>query len=211
MPPCLPKSLRAGSSLLAAVLLAAMPAAPRVEAAPQDAEAAMRSGLLQALIVLKIAPYLTPEAPRGEHKEKEGNDGCGKQGRREYRIALVGTDDVCRAATQLFGDKRVGEAKVKIVVLPPEQAADPEIAAEYELLYLATSVDTATLKRIVAAHAGRAIAVVNASAGFAAIGGGVQLFVQDNVVKFEINAEVLRRQGLRVDSQLLRLSKKGPS
>lgn len=166
-------------------------------ATAQEPDAATRAAVLRAMVVLKLAPYLTLEQVAA--------------GRKEYRIGVVGTDAVAAAIQRELPSKKVGDLPVVVVVVDPADAAKPEHAHGCDLLWLAQSLDTATQQRIVTAHASRPVALVADQAGFAAGSGTVQLFVQDNGVRFEVNAEALKAKGMRASPQLLKLSRKGPT
>lgn len=165
--------------------------------ASQDTEGAARAAMLRASIVLKIAPYLTAETPPAAPPTT-------------YRIAVVGTDAVATAMLAHLPGKRVGAATVAVIEIDAAAAAT-RTRGDYDLLYIAASVDGAAVKRIVDAHTARPVPVVCERPGFAAGGGSVQLFVQDNGVRFEINVDALKKQGMRASPQLLKLSRKGPA
>ena len=170
-------------------------AAHHPNAAAQDVDAKARAGMLRASIVLKIAPYLTVE---GAPARSSG-----------YRIGIIGTDPVAVAAIANLPGKKVDGATVSVVEISLADALAGK-TSQCDVVYIAASVDTPLVKTIVAANAQRPVPFVCERAGFAKSGGGVQMFVQDNVVRFEINAEALKEQGVRVSPQLLKLSRKGP-
>jgi hypothetical protein len=105
---------------------------------------------------------------------------------------------------------KVGDAVAATVDVPLAEAIAAKPPQRYDLLYIAGSVDRASLVKILASHQQVAIPTVATRPGFAAMGGGVQLFVQDNCVRFEINADVLKKQGLHVGAPLHKHSKQGP-
>lgn len=189
-----------GSLLVALILACASAVAPCQEqesVASQDPEPKQRAAMLRASIILKIAPYLTLETPPPEPPAT-------------YTIAVIGKDAVGDAMLVQLPGKKVGAAVVKVVEISPEEAAAGKAATACDLVYIAASVDADLVKRITDAHARRPVPTVCERPGFAANGGAVQIFVQDNGVKFEVNAEVLKKQGVRASPQLLKLSKKGP-
>ena len=95
-------------------------------------------------------------------------------------------------------------------IVTPEAAGKNEPAHGCDLLWLAGSLDADVVQRILSAHQKCAVVLISERPGFAADGGGVQLFVAENGVKFEVAAEALKQQGVRVAPQLLKLSRKGP-
>ncbi len=161
---------------------------PAAEHATQDA----RTAALRTNVILTIAPYITVE----------GKD-------KRYWIGVVGTDAVAAALRELPG-KKVDQADVTVSAVEPEVAASGDGAGDLDLLWIAASVDDTTLQSIIAAHADKPVVLVCERSGFAALGGGLQLFAQDNCMRFELNAEAMKKQGLRPSAQLLRLSRKGP-
>jgi hypothetical protein len=196
---------RAASCWLAGALLTAM--APgqlsttvvaAVAAPAQDPDPAIRAAVLRAMIVLKIAPYLTPAE----------NDG---QPRKDYRIGVLGQDAVTEVAPAQLKGKKVGEATVRVVRIDLATALAGKAGEECDLLYIATAVDQEVVPAIVTAHRKKPLPMVCERPGFAATGGGVQLFVKDNSVRFEVNGDALKKQGVLAHSQLLKLSKQGPS
>lgn len=163
--------------------------APATQVLDQDA----RTAALRTTVILKIAPYITAEG----------------KGRR-CRIGVVGTDAVATAALRELPGKKVEQASVTVGAVEPKVAASGAAARDFDLLWIAASVDDTTLQRIVAAHASRPVLLVCERSGFAALGGGLQLFARGDCMRFELNAEALRQQGLRPSAQLLKLSRKGP-
>lgn len=149
------------------------------------------------MVILSIAPYVTADTQSAAK-------------RRRYRIGVVGVDAVAAVALRELPGKKVDQWCVTVTEVEPKAAANGSAAADLELLWIAASIDDATLQRIIAANADKPVVLICERAGFAALGGGVQLFVQDNRIRFEVNADALKKQGLRPSSQLLKLSRKGP-
>jgi len=92
---------------------------------------------------------------------------------------------------------------------------DPTVAAtttkhDYDLLYVATSVDALVVDGIIKNHKKTATPLFSGRPGFASKGGGVQLFIKDNNMKFEVNQSALKAQDLHVSPHLMKLSTKGP-
>jgi hypothetical protein len=154
-----------------------------------------RAAVLRAVFVLKLAPYLAID---GDRKGKE------------YRIGLVGDDGVTAVAEKALADKKVDKLPVKVVVIDLETARQGKDTAKYDLLYVAGTVAKADLERVVKSHADKPVPIVCEQPGFAAMGGGVQLFVKENGLKLEVNAESLKQQGVQVSANLQKLSQRGP-
>lgn len=221
--------LRPGLTWCAALLLAlAARAQVPILAPSQDPDLDTRAAALHAMAMLKIAPYLTIEAqepapapkpkpqPKPEPKPEPPPKPDPKPvpppspAARTFRIGLVGADQVTAVAPGQLAGKQVGEAVVTLVVVTPEQAVEGSLAGAYDMLYIAPTVGSEQLRQIVASHADKPVPLVCRLPGFARLGGSVQLFVKDNGLRFEINADSLRKQGVRVDPQLRKLSREGP-
>lgn len=198
------------ASLLSWPLLAAVSLA-QVERPPKPAPPEpIQPAVLRAGTVLKLAGYLTPEKPPPPPKEK------GKETGRErppppFRIGLLGQDAVTAAAMATLPGKPVGDAKAVVVEVATLTAIEGHAADACDLLYVAESIDDKVLERVVAMHADKPMPIVCERPGFAAAGGTIQLFVEDKDLRFEVNTDMLRTQGMKASPQLLKLSRKGPT
>lgn len=163
----------------------------------QDKDKKSRAMRLRAAYVSKIAAYIAPR--------KKSNDA-----KAPYVIAVVGTDAFADAILKLLPGKSIHKRKVKVVVIDPTLAATAK-KHEHQLLYVAKSVEPAVAERIIKSHAKLATPLMSARKAFASKGGGVQLFIKNNKVKFEVNNKALKAQGMKASPQLLKLSSKGPT
>lgn len=167
------------------------------ESSAQEPTAEERAALLRTVLLLKLIPYLPPDTPP-------------KPAPTVHRIVLVGDDPVTRTAARQLPGRKVDERPVEVVVVSAADAAVGKGTEGCALVYVSADVDAALLQRIVAHHADKPAPIVCEKAGFAAAGGAVQLFVQDNNLRFEVNAETLKKQGIRPSPQLQKLSRRGP-
>ena len=164
------------------------------QAAVQDRKS--RAMRLRAAYVSKIPAYITPAA-----KAKNSTS--------PFVIAVVGNDVFADAIRKLLPGKTIHKRKVKVVVVDPTIAATTT-KHTHDLLYVATSINQAVVKRILESHKQLATPLMSSRPAFASKGGGLQLFIKNNKVKFEVNHKALKAQGMKVSSQLLKLSTKGP-
>lgn len=155
---------------------------------------------LRACTVLKLASYLTPETPPPRSDPKVP----------PYRIGLLGKDDVTVTATRLLPGKVVGGTTASVVTIETLAAIEGKAAQACDLLYVAASIDGKVLERVIAVHADQPMPIVCERPGFVAAGGAVQLFVEDQDLRFEVNVEALKAQGIKASPHLLKLSRKGP-
>jgi len=150
---------------------------------------------LRAAYILKLAPYITAKPPKPDADP--------------FVIAVAGHDSFADAIVQLLPGKEINKRKVKVVIVDPTIAATSS-KHDYDLLYVATSVDALVVAGIIKQHKTTATPLFSERPGFASKGGGLQLFIKDNKVKFEVNQTALKEQGLHVSPQLMKLSTKGP-
>jgi hypothetical protein len=167
----------------------------------QEREAAIKVAAIQAAFLLKFAPYVAAATPR----PREAGVAA------VYRIGILGEDLTAAAVRRLLQGKKVGDATVEVVTVTEADARAGRAAEQCDQLYLAASVDDELLRVVRQQHATKAVLLVSAAVGFAASGGDIQLFVQDGNVQFEVNGEGLQRHGLAASSQLLKLSRRGPT
>ncbi len=182
--------------LASALLLATASAQSGSTQPTPEGDAETRAAMLRAMFVVKIPEYLT----LAKSSDKK-----------EYCIAVVGADHVATVAQKHLPGKKVVDALVKVIAIDAQAAAKGAQAATYDLVYIAASVDADTVKKIIESHATKPVPLVCERSGFATLGGGVQLFVKDNGVRFEVNAEALKKQGIQANAQLMKLSRKGPN
>ena len=157
-----------------------------------------RPALPRAMVVLKIAPYLSVEDRSDDDSE------------RPCAIAVVGDDPAAAAMRRHLPKKRIGDRAVEVVAVTPAELVEPGDRPCFDVVYVARSVGDDEVSELIRALRERPATLICERPGFAAAGGGIQLFVRDNAIRFEVNADALKRQGVRASPHLLKLSKRGP-
>jgi hypothetical protein len=71
------------------------------------------------------------------------------------------------------------------------------------VLFFATQ-DTAVVEKVLGLARGLSILSIGEIDGFIALGGIINFFEESNRLRFEINLDAARREGLKMSSQLLR-------
>lgn len=165
----------------------------------QEPAAEAKAAAVRAAFLFKIATYLSIDAPAPSAEKRS-----------HYRIGVLGDDPLIATGRRVWPGKQVGDATVQVVTIELEDAVAGRAAEHCELLYVGASVDDEDLAKVVSTHARKAMPVVCERGGFAQGGGAIQLFVEDKGMRFEVNAETLRRQGVRASPQLLKHSRRGP-
>lgn len=177
-----------------------MPAAntdkPRAAKATAAQNPQARAAQLRATFISKIAPYLKGT---GKHKNTKSH----------YRIGVVGKDLLADAIKKWLPGKPVGKRKIKVEIVSLKDAKTTK-SCTFDLIYVGRTVDPTACTAIIKRHEKLATALVSERPGFASNHGGIQLFIRDNKVRFEVNHEALKRQKVKVSPQLLKLSTKGP-
>ena len=188
---------RLATVLTAALFACAAPVTSAQEASEPQAttQDKQHAAKLRATVILRMAPFLATPGLRDPEKK--------------YRICVVGKDPLGLAILRYLPGRSVGKHEVEVVQVDPAVAA-ATTRRTYDLVYVAITVDPATTAKIIERHRKIATPLVCERPGFAASGGGIQLFVRKNKVRFEINRDALERQGVKPSPQLMKLSVRGP-
>ncbi|MBK8097343.1 MAG: YfiR family protein [Planctomycetes bacterium] len=124
------------------------------------------------------------------------------------RIGIVGSDATAVAAQKALPGRQVDGRTVEIVAITLDDAKAGR--SPCELLYVAIDIEPEALAEIVAAHKALAVPLIAERKGFAASGGGIQLFLDGDNVRFQVNQEALKAQGVVPAPQFLNLSRRAP-
>ena len=153
---------------------------------------------LNASMVLRAANYVY----RSEDPEP-------KQGE-PYLIVAIGRGLIVDALQQITKGKSMMGRPIRVEVLTAsELIAHRQDLMRSQLLFL--SIDNKEIRdQVLKAVAEEPVLTVSTLPGFAAAGGCMQLFEQDNKLRFELRADCLRKAGLRASSNLMRLSRRAP-
>lgn len=105
-------------------------------------------------------------------------------------------------------DKSIRDEKVKTHPLVVKRSRRLEELKPCHVLFICKS-EEGRLDQILAALAGGGggVLTIGETDGFARRGGIINLFLQDNKVRFEINKDAADRSGLKISSHLLSLAK----
>jgi hypothetical protein len=119
-------------------------------------------------------------------------------------IAIIG-DSPFNNAFEAIQNKPIGPYKSVIEVINPEtaQVLKSTLESKYRIVFIVNSQDTSYDEALKALE-GAPILTVGEDKGFLSAGGMINLIVQGNVVRWEINRTALKESGLQVHSQLLR-------
>jgi hypothetical protein len=113
-------------------------------------------------------------------------------------ICFAGAPGVHKSLQSAAGEKRIGARRVAVRALAPG-----ERPGRCAVVYLGEDADMA---QPLLESARSSSLTVSDVANFTRHGGAIQLFTEENRLRFVINVENARRAGLRVSSNLLKLA-----
>ena len=117
-------------------------------------------------------------------------------------VGVIGDDPFGGALDRLNGNTANGRA---LRIKRFSSGDDPRAC---QVLFISASEDR-HLKKIMESIRGTNILTIGESTQFGQSGGMIRFVIQDNKVRFEINASAAGQAGLRISSKLLALSKRG--
>lgn len=118
-----------------------------------------------------------------------------------FFIGILGDDRFGPFLDELARGETIGNRP--IIILRSRSAKDLLVC---QIVFVSRS-ERKNVDSVLAAIGGGAVLTVGESDGFAAQGGVVNLYVEANKVRFEVNPAAARRGGLELRAQLLRLAR----
>jgi hypothetical protein len=118
----------------------------------------------------------------------------------EIVIGIMGPGPLDRQVELRMEERTINGRPVRVVWL-----RDPEAVWMCHVAFVPCS--SANTDRILSAAAGKPILTAGESHSFAARGGMIQLYVENQEVRFEINQAAVEQSGLRLSSRLLTLAR----
>ena len=116
-------------------------------------------------------------------------------------LGVFGQDPFGKRLEDTFQKRKDGERKVTV-----RRLTKLEELREVHVLFLPER-EIARLKEVLAALSGANVLVVGESADFAAQGGSINFYTEEDKLRFEINPEAAKRQKLKISSDLLKLAR----
>jgi hypothetical protein len=169
---------------------------------------ALRTQLLSLALVVLTASAVTGQPTASEYEVKaaflynfarfvewpEGASG------NQFVIGVFGEDPFGSVLDQTVGGKRVGGNELVLRRFRSLESLEP-----CQILFIAAG-EQGRFAEVVAALHGAPVLTVGESEGFLERGGIINLRLEDQKVRFEINAGEAERAGLKISSQLLKLA-----
>ena len=119
-----------------------------------------------------------------------------------FAICVAGDKAVLASLEELTRGKLVSKQPIRI-----RQISDPGEAPACHIVFIGVSANARRQQFIDAVHK-LGVLTVGEQPGFQSQGGMIELFLDDNHIRFDINEPVLREAHLRASSRLLRLARR---
>lgn len=123
-----------------------------------------------------------------------------RRGQTAVQLCVLGTDPFGRDL-DAFDGRPIGQGVLKI-----RRVARTEDAGLCNMLFV-PSAEAARLPGVLGALRGRPVLTISESPGGAEKGAVLNLILEQNHVRFEINIDAAQRSGLTISSQLLKLAR----
>jgi hypothetical protein len=154
--------------------------------APSKITAQSREYLLKAGYIEKFTHFI-------EWPETTGGDDSSHA----FRIAVIGENRFGNAIERIFSRVRVQNRKVRIVY------ATSIDAIENCMIWVISGGGSNRLDEILNYTTGKPILTIGETKGYGKKGVIINMFVDDNYLRYEINRAALRKSGLKISSLLL--------
>ena len=118
-----------------------------------------------------------------------------------FRVCIIGADPFGRMLDDLVKGEHVGRRPIEVA-----RPADEEAAASCQVVFVART-DDARLPTIVRMAAGKGVLIVGETAKVLPACGAIAFVQEGERLRFDVNMNALRRQGLRASSKLLRVAR----
>ena len=122
-----------------------------------------------------------------------------------FRVCIIGADPFGRTLDDMVKGERVGHRPIEVA-----RPADEEAAVTCQVVFVART-DDARLPTIVRMAAGKGVLIVGESAKVLPACGAIAFVQEGERLRFDVNINAIRRQGLRASSKLLRVARDASS
>jgi hypothetical protein len=161
-----------------------------VSSATAQEDVVSREYPLKALFLYNFGSYI--EWPEGTFADKQT----------PFVIGVLGTAPLDQTLNQIAAQKKIGERRIVI-----EHYKTPADIKNCQILFVPTATPQPQQLKAIEMIESRPVLAVGESPNFAASGGDINFFVQDNKIRFEVNLDSIKKQQLKVNSKLLAMAK----
>lgn len=118
-----------------------------------------------------------------------------------FKIVILGKNPFNRALDELFDGIKIKNQNVQLIYTD-----EIENLTNVDLVFISNS-EKRRLKEILIALSEKPILIISDSEGFCKMGVHINMYVDDNYVRYEINQEIIEKSGLKVSSLLFASAK----
>jgi hypothetical protein len=118
-----------------------------------------------------------------------------------FTLCVLGQDPFGHVLDDGLQGKTIGDRPLVV-----RRLKDKAEARHCQMVFVSSS-ETAYLEAVIENLQGANVLLVGEANGFAALGGAIEFILEDNHVRFAINADAVDRSGLKFSSKLLALAK----
>ena len=115
------------------------------------------------------------------------------------RIGIVGESEMFDALTILAAQRSADGQKVEI------KQADDSNASGFQVIFI-SNTDNNKVDQRIRKHSGKGVLVISEDDRCKTRNSGINLFNQDNKIRFEINMSSVKSNGIKISSKLLELA-----
>jgi hypothetical protein len=119
-----------------------------------------------------------------------------------FVIGVMGEDPFGGALDEIAREKKIDGRPIVI-----KRFASPAAYSPCHILFVAASYDAANILPTIRKTQKFPVLLVGEKTGFALQGGTINLYIEQNKVRFEVNMEVAKQEQLKISSKLLSLAK----
>lgn len=118
-----------------------------------------------------------------------------------FRIAVLGKHNFGKLLDELYDDKKIKSKHIKIIY-----ANDLKKPPDCDLLFISSSVGS-EIDNIINFYNNKPILLIADSKGFAERGVHINLYSQNDMIRFEINDKAVKKSGLQMSHLILKQAK----
>lgn len=118
-----------------------------------------------------------------------------------FKVGVLGKSPFGKAIDDIFEDRTAHGRPLAV-----ERSDDPEELSDCQIVFFSFA-ERGRLASLLKATRGKPVLLVGEADGLAARGAAVNFFIENDLVRFEINPDAARRAGVTLRANLLRVGK----
>ncbi len=118
-----------------------------------------------------------------------------------FRIAVIGKHNFGKLLDDLYDNKKIKSKPIKIIY-----SVDPKKLLDCDLVFISSSVGS-ELDNIINYYSDKQVLMISDSKGFAQRGVHINLYSQNDLIRFEINETAVKKSNLQMSHLILKQAK----